>query len=91
MSKSSKKEEKKTGLWAYLTQICRKPNPYDVLIELAKADLLLMRLEKIYERNDSFERETERIEYLKSIIATTKPIDREHELAKKELNKILRL
>lgn len=93
MSKDKKKakSDTKKGLWAYLTQMCREPNPFDVMREIAKADFLLIKLKVIYDRNEKFDKETEKIEHLKGIMAVTDPLDKEHQVAKNELYKILKL
>jgi hypothetical protein len=88
---SKGKKDPKKGLWAFLTQICREPTPFDVIREIAKADFLLAKVKSTYDRNENFDKETEKIQYLKGIIAVTDPLDKEHQVAKKELYKILKL
>jgi hypothetical protein len=88
---NKKKPEKKSGLWAFLTQSAKSPTSYDVFVSLAKAELLLERVRAIYRQQDNFEKETKRIQDLRVIMSKNQSDSVEYKKAQKELYKILKL
>lgn len=91
MSNKKEKRQKKSGLWAFLTQNTRSPTTYEVFMSLARAEYLLEKVRAIYRQQENFEKQTERINHLKGIIKALPPDDFRHKLAVIELNKILKI
>ena len=87
----SSKKQKKSGLWAFLTQSARYPTSFDVFMSIAKAEILLEKVKAIYRQQENFDKQTEEIARLRRIMLHTHPDSPEYVYAKYKLYKLLKL
>jgi hypothetical protein len=88
---SSNKKKDKSGLWEFLTQNCRSPTAFEVMMSLAKADIALKRSREFNQKLNQSQKETLKIIELDMELQKAKPNSIQYKRIKRQLQDILKL